>query len=298
MRIPLAIAVSLCIGLSLVSLPAAAAERLKPEDAADQRASIESGLSTDPRLAIQQLTLEAERSGDPELFLLGARRALTQAKDNRDTEAAATAETLALTARDIGAYLSDGDNYGATQWHPVNSERAGPLSAEAALLATEAGALIDEIEAEKAAAAAEAERLRLAALEEDDRKRKPLPPGTGLIAGGSAALVIGVGGLGMMGAGFGLGASAQREVESLLLPQDLDRVAELDQKGSTANVLAYVGGAVGAVGIAVGATLVALGIKKRKAGGGSAAEDSALSRLHVGGWALRESAGLTLGGSF
>ncbi len=125
-----------------------------------------------------------------------------------------------------------------------------------------------------------------------------MAPGTGLIAGGSAALVVGVGGLGMMGAGFALGASAQREVESLVLPQDIDRVPELDQKGSTANVLAYVGGAVGAVGIAVGATLVVLGVKKRKAGGGTAEEDSALSRLHFGGWALNESAGLTVGGSF
>ena len=292
-----AIGVGLCLGLTLLSTPAAAAKKLDPDTAAADRTTVESGLSADPRVAIPALQLEAEYRGDPELFLTGARMAYELAEQERDIEMAETAEALAFVARDIGFYLAIETNYKATDWHPVSRERAESLGAEAALLATDSRSLVEEIEAE-IAAAAEAERLA-AAQANQEKEKKPMKPGTGLIAGGSAALVLGLGGVGIMGAGISMGAAAQRDVEALAAnpPIDIAQVNELDQRGSTANVLAYVGGAVAGVGIAVGAALIVVGVKKRKAAG-AAPEDGALSRIQVGGWALRDSAGLTLGGRF
>ncbi|PRQ02334.1 hypothetical protein ENSA5_24250 [Enhygromyxa salina] len=268
---------------------------LKPDDAADQREQIQAGLASDPHLAIAELRAHGEELGDPELFLIGARLGRDEASSSRDADLASTAAELALIAHDIGRYLADETNYKATDWRPVTSERAAEVAAEAEAIADECVALAEEIEAERAAAAAEAERARLAELEDNNKTRKP---GTGLIAGGSVALVIGASGLGMLGAGLSMGQGLQGKAEALALPAERDRLDELDRQGANANALAYAGGAVAAVGIAVGVALVVVGVKKRKAAGPSAEAGLGSQHLLVGGWLNDESAGLALQGRF
>ncbi|PRQ06884.1 hypothetical protein ENSA7_34220 [Enhygromyxa salina] len=280
--------------LALVTVPrfALAKGGQSPEDAAAQRDQIEAGLAQDPRAAVASLRSAGEELGDPELFLLAAERARDEAQSSRDAALALEAESLALVAQDIGSYLADDTNYSATDWRPVTRDRASELAGEAGSLATQAHTLAEEIEAERAAAAAAAERARLEALTEDKPKRE-LKPGTGLIAGGSAALVLGAGGIGLLGAGIAMGQANQREAESLNLPDELARLEELDRKGATANTLAYVGGVVAGVGVAVGVALIVVGVKKRKAAG-----PQEQASVHMSGWFDNDGGGLALRGSF
>lgn len=291
----------LALSLALLLTPSLAqAKRLKPEDAAVKRAEIEAKLAEDPEGAIEELADWADELGDPELFLLASTLAHQHASMTRDLELAAAAEELALTARDIGMYLADKRNYDATDWRPVSRERAMALALEAKTAADIAQSLIDEIEAEQAAAAAEAERARLAALEAN--KKRARRPGTGLIAGGSVALVFGAGGVGMLGAGLATGQARQREAEALAetldLPAQLDQLEPIDRRGATANAIAYAGGAIAGVGIIVGAALIAVGVKKRKAAGPGAEAKLAPGRVLVGGWLDRRGGGLAVHGRF
>ena len=283
----------------LVATPALAAKgRLKPEEAQEQRSAIEGRtLSMDARAAVDELERAGQENGDPELFLSAAERAYDEAATSRNPILATRAEDLALTARDIGLYLSDEGNYSATSWRPITSERAGALASEAGALAGRARALAAEIEAEIAAAAAAAN------VEEPVETKRELRPGTGLIIGGSVALVIGAGGVGMFSAGMALGAAAQRDAEALaegeLLPSELAELEEIDRRGATANTIAIAGGAVAGVGIIVGAALIAVGVKKRRAAGPP--EDARLSprpQVMVNGWFDRGGGGLSLRGSF
>jgi F0F1-type ATP synthase membrane subunit c/vacuolar-type H+-ATPase subunit K len=278
----------------LALLPSAAlAKGLNPEAAAAQRAQLEAERSSSPRVAIEQLGSWADEFGDPELFLSAAELAQQEAESSRDLELAQLSVTLALTAQDISSYLADERNYGATDWRPVTRDRAAQISLQAQVVADSSRALVREIEAERAAAEAEAERLRNAPVDEPRTRR----PGTGLIAGGSVALVLAGGGIGMLTAGLVSGQARQREAESLMLPAELDRLEQLDSQGATSNALAYAGGAVAGVGIAVGVALIAVGIKRRKA------EPSATATLldHgwlMGGWVDRNGGGLALQGRF
>lgn len=279
------------LALVLALVPVVAEARgLNPDDAAAKRAQIEDGLDTDPRAAIEQLQDAGDESGDPELFLQAAQLAHDEAASSRDAELAEQAAVLARTAEDIGLYLAETRNYDATDWRPVTRERAAELARDAGKLAEDSQSLAQEIHDERAAA--EAARSRNT-TDEPERQRRKAAPGTGMIAGGSAALVIGGGGIGLMVAGLTMGGANQREAESLMLPEELPRLSELDRKGATANTLAYVGGAVAGVGIIAGATLIALGVKRRKAAG-----PSQEANVHVGGYFTTHSAGLSLTGRF
>jgi hypothetical protein len=90
-----------------------------------------------------------------------------------------------------------------------------------------------------------------------------------LIIGGSAALVVGLGGGGLAAAGLVLGAQAQTDVEDPLVYEPEHGDAEA--RGRVANVLAGVGIGVGAVGVGVGVALIVLGVKQRKQAGPSTA---------------------------
>jgi hypothetical protein len=285
---------TVALALALVLAPGVAfGKGLSPDDAAAKRAQLEAERSASPRVAIEQLSSWADELGDPELFLSAAMLAHDEAKSSRDLELAQLAITLALTTVDISSYLADERNYGATDWRPVTRDRAAQILLQAQLLADSSRELVREIEAERAAAAAEAERLRLAALE-DDRERRP---GTGLIIGGSVALVLGAAGVGMLGAGLATGQAHQREAEALSLPAELDRLEEIDRMGATSNAIAYAGGAMAGVGIAVGVALIVVGVKRRNAEPASA---TAWGHEHllVGGWLDRSGGGLSLRGRF
>jgi hypothetical protein len=272
--------------LALIMAPSSAhAKGHSPEDAAAKRAQIEAGLAQDPRAAVEALRSSGEELGDPELFLLAATRARDEARSSRDAALALEAESLALIAQDIGSYLADADNYDATDWRPISRDRAPELATEAGNLADQAHTLAEEIETERAAAAAAAERDRLAGQRDEPKRERQ--PGTGLIIGGSVALVLGVGGVGLLGAGVAMGQARQREAEGLDLPAELARLDELDRQGATSNTLAIAGGVVAGVGVAVGVALIVVGVKKRKAAGPT-----------MSGWFDRDSAGLALRGSF
>jgi hypothetical protein len=286
---------TVALALALVLIPGVAfGKGLTPEDAAAKRAELEAERSSSPRVAIEQLSNWGDELGDPELFLSAATLAHDEAKSSRDLELAQLAITLALTTTDIASYLADERNYDATDWRPVTRDRAAQILLQAQVLTDSSRELVREIEAERAAAEAEAERLRLAALEQP----KGLQPGTGLIIGGSVALVLAAGGLGMLGAGLATGQAHQREAESLMLPAELDRLEELDRMGATSNALAYAGGAVAGVGIAVGVALIVVGVKKRRNAEPSASASWSPDHLLVGGWLDRGGGGLSLRGRF
>jgi hypothetical protein len=286
------------LALALVLVPGLAfGKGHSPEAAAAKRAELEAERSESPRVAIEQLGNWADELGDPELFLSAATLAHDEAKSSRDLELAQLAVTLALTTGDISSYLADERNYDATDWRPVTRDRAAQIKLQAQVLAESSRELILEIEAERAAAEAEAERLRLAALEEQSRERRP---GTGLIIGGSVALALAAGGVGMLTAGLVSGQAHQRDAEALMLPAQLDRLEQIDRMGATSNALAYAGGAVAGVGIAVGVALIVVGVKRRNAEpSGKSASAWGPEHVLVGGWLdHRGGGGLSLQGRF
>jgi hypothetical protein len=283
---------TVALALALVLVPSTAfGKGLSPDDAAAKRAELEAERSSSPRVAIEQLGNWGDELGDPELFLSAATLAYDEAKSSRDLELAELAITLALTTSDISSYLADERNYDATDWRPVTRDRAAQISLQAQVLTDSSRELVREIEAERAAAEAEAERLRLAALVEPEQRR----PGTGMIVGGSLALGLGAAGIGMLTAGLVSGQALQRDANALNLPAELGQLEQLDRKGASANALAYAGGAVAGVGVAVGVALIIVGLKRRNAEPSATASGQ---RLLVDGWLDRNGGGLSVRGRF
>lgn len=195
---------------------------------------------------------------DPVLIVDAGESWREHARSQRSIEAAQTAIVQASVALDMLYFLRDGATSSA--WQPVAPHHVARLIDRAQSVVDDAQALIAELEAEQQRAAAAA-----SAPAEQPRKRGPAKPGTGLMIGGSAALVIGLGGAGLAGAGLVLGAQAQTDVEDPLVYEPEHSAAEA--RGRTANVLAGVGIGVGAVGIAVGVALIVRGVKQRKQAG-------------------------------
>ncbi|HLT37366.1 MAG TPA: hypothetical protein VK034_13830 [Enhygromyxa sp.] len=208
---------------------------------------------------------EGVRLKDPVLILDSAEALRDRAAAERSIDAARSAIDRAAPALDMLYYLRDSSTSAA--WQPVAPEYVGTVITRAESLITDAEALIAAIEDEQRKAAE-------AALTSDDpgktrRERGPAKPGTGLIAAGSAVLVVGLGGAGLGVAGLALGARAQSEVEDPLVYEPEHSAAE--QRGKSANVLAGVGLALAGVGVSAGVALIVLGIKKRKQAGDGAA---------------------------
>jgi hypothetical protein len=276
---------TIALALSL-SLPAPMAwAGITPEQAQQQRDEVQGEASSlAAAAAVELLQREAEERGDPELFLSASERLRQQAEVESDEDLARAAARLASTARDIALYLADERRFAATDWQVVTRERASELADAAEQAMTKAIELADAIVAAKAAESA--------APPPDDEPERTRKPGTALIAGGAAALTIGVGGLAMIGAGMGIGGNAQKEAESLDLPAEQARLDELDRKGAQANLITYVGIAVAGVGLASGIALIAVGVKKR------GRSDDARASLRAAPWFGREAAGLAIGGRF
>jgi hypothetical protein len=192
---------------------------------------------------------------DPVLIIDAGEAWREHARSQRSIEAAQTAIVQVQVALDMLYFLRDGATSSA--WQPVAPEHVGRLIERAQTVVSDAQALIAEIEAEQQRAAEAAN-----APVEEPSKRGPAKPGTGLIIGGSAALVVGLGGAGLAAAGLVLGAQAQTEVEDPLVYEPEHSAAEA--RGRSANVLAGVGIGVGAVGIGVGVALIFLGVKQRR----------------------------------
>ena len=111
--------------------------------------------------------------------------------------------------------------------------------------------------------------------------------GNGLLIGGVALLVVGVGGVGLGGAGFGISSSRINELESLASTNGSPTgypvgdyacrdsgdpcPPTLEGQAQTWNTIGYVGMGVGGALVIVGATLIGLHAAKKKKAGGKAA---------------------------
>jgi hypothetical protein len=195
---------------------------------------------------------------DPVLIVDAGESSREQARAQRSIEAAQIAIARASVALDMLYFLRDGATSSA--WQPVAPHHLALLIDRAQAVVSDAQALIAEIEAEQQRAAAGA-----SAPVEEPRKRGPAKPGTGLIIGGSVALVVGLGGAGLASTGLVLGAQAQTDVEDPLVYEPEHSAAQA--RGRSANVLAGVGIGVGAVGLGVGVALIVSGVKQRKRAG-------------------------------
>jgi hypothetical protein len=226
---------------------------------------------------------------DPVLIIDSAEALRDKAATERSIPAAEAAIERVAPALDMLYFLRDGAT--SDNWQPIAPEYVATVIDRGEALITDAEAVITEIEAEQAAAAEAATEP----VDEGKGERKPGKPGAGLIAGGAAGLVVGAGGLALGVAGLGLGARAQSTVENPTVYAKEHREAE--SQGRNANVMAGVGLALGGVGLILGATLLALGLKKRKAAGGSSEPSEAVEARVAPIW-LQGGAGVGVSGSF
>lgn len=228
-------------------------ETITPESAEIQRAAARmQGKQASDEAARGELLAERGRTlQDPRLLADAAAAFVEHARTTRDDTALDRAEAEAALALDMLGFLASGK--AASAWQPIDTDRLEAEIADVESLLRDVRSLREEIEAERAAAAAPPPPVE---------KRRKLRPGTGLIAGGASALVVGVGGLGLGAAGLAMGQSAQRDVEDPNVYGDA--WLDADAKGELGNDLAIAGFVVAGVGLAAGATLVGLGVKKRR----------------------------------
>jgi hypothetical protein len=251
---------SLVVATALVGLspaPAWAGKRppkVTVEGAAAARSAAEAEAAGDA----QALLDAAEASGDPLLFLAAAKARLADAETPQDAELARDPARVAL---DILHFVKAGDASGRWQVIPAGDARA--YIGEVEELLQEVAAEIERMEEEARAAEAAGDE-DVVASEEPERERKP---GSGLIAGGSGLLVLGLGGAALGVYELTVSLSAQSDVEAVD-PTDLATINRLDEEGERANMLSWVGLAVGVVGVGAGVALLLVGSKKRKAGSG------------------------------
>lgn len=247
----------LVMGLALAPLRARADEPdITPESTSSARFDVErEGQGMIGRGELQAASDLYWQKGiqlkDPVLIVGAAEQLRELSERDRSIPAARSGLERLLLAFDMLYFLRDSAT--ASAWQPLDAGQITTVLDRAQRVQTELQQLIAEIEAEEAAAAAPPPV-------EEERK---LAPGTGMIIGGTVAIVLGLGAGGMGAAGLALGYSAQQDVEDPLVYADEHRAAE--QRGKTGNVLAGVGFALAGVGVAAGAALLVLGMKKRKA---------------------------------
>jgi hypothetical protein len=247
----------LVMGLALAPLRAYAGEPdITPESTSSARFDVErEGQGMIGRGELQAASDLYWQKGiqlkDPVLVVGAAEQLRELSKRDRSIPAARSGLERLLLAFDMLYFLRDSAT--ASAWQPLDAGQITTVLDRAQRVQTELQQLIAEIEAEEAAAA-------VPPPVEDERK---LGPGTGMIIGGTVAIVLGLGAGGMGAAGLAIGYSAQQDVEDPLVYEDEHRAAE--QRGRTGNVLAGVGFALAGVGVAAGAALLVLGMKKRKA---------------------------------
>jgi hypothetical protein len=193
---------------------------------------------------------------DPLLIVQAAEAWREHARKQRSIDAANSAIATVQVALDMLYFLRDSAT--SADWQPIEPAQVHMIIGRGEVVISEANALIAEIEDE----------IRRA--NEPPPEPKGPKPGTGLIAGGSVMIVVGLGGAGLGVAGLFMGAAAQRDVEDPLVYEP--EHSEAEARGRRSNVFAGVGLALAGVGVGVGAALIALGVKKRKLAGGAATE--------------------------
>jgi hypothetical protein len=225
---------------------------------------------------------------DPVLIIDCGEAWRNHAREQRSIESAQAAIDRTAVALDMLYFLRDGAT--SSSWQPVAPEYLATVIERAEAVVSDAQALIAEIEEEQRLAAEAA-----AAPPDEEPKRGPMRPGTGLIIGGAAAMVVGVGGAGLGIGGLALGAQAQDDVENPIVYEPEHSAAEA--RGRRANVLAGVGFALAGVGVGVGVALIYLGVKKRKQSGGESEAEAQAGAMVVPSVG-RSGAGLSVVGRF
>ena len=252
------------VSLSPTAFAAPSADAITPESANEARFGVEQQGkqlidSGSPGEAAELYWTEGVRLKDPVLILDSAEALRDQAAAERSIPGAEAAIERVAPALDMLYFLRDGA--GSASWQPLAAEHLPTVITRAEALVSDAKALIAAIEDEQRRAAEAA----AAPVEPEKSSRGPAKPGTGLIAAGSAAAVLGLGGAGLGVAGLLIGNQAQADVEDPLVYEPEHSAAEA--RGQNANVLAGVGFAVAGVGVGVGVALIVLGLKKRKRAG-------------------------------
>lgn len=102
--------------------------------------------------------------------------------------------------------------------------------------------------------------------------------GTGLIAAGAVSLGVGVGALAVMGAGMARAHAA----EDFSATQGPDQRREQISRGLAGNAMAVAGAVTGGVTVVLGAVLVGLGVKRRRADAPTLSLRPAVSRRLLG----------------
>lgn len=274
---------------------------LTPAEAEPKREAIRSAVADDVKAekwgdAADTTESNAAQLGDPLSFRDAAQHRLAQAKADRDIDAANAAIETAKIALDILHYydaVAGGEV--ESEWLPIEPSSASSSISEVEGIVSDAEELIAEIEAEQAAGEGGGGGATPAgkAKNKKKRERKPAQPGTVFIAIGSAFAVIGLGGAGLGVAELVISSKKQKEVEKLTLPDDQSEVERLDEEGSKANKLGYVGLGIAAAGLAVGVPLIVVGVMRRKKGNPGAAV-----QLRVAPMMSRGFGGVALQGRF
>lgn len=275
------------------------APSLSPENAESKREAIRDAAKEDIEAenyaaAAETLAENAALLGDPVTYMEAAELHLEQAKKDRDTEQCEATIEVATVALDILHFydaVASGD--ATSKWKVIDPGDAAGMIAETEALIEEAETLIETIEEEETAAAAEDAGDGGTPVGPVDQSPREKKPGTGLLIGGAVAASVGVAGVSMAIAGLVISRGKQREVEELERPADDDEIAAIDEEGKQANLIAFIGAGVGAVGLAVGVPLLIVGAKKRKEG-----KTTAATTLRVTPAITRTSSGLSLSGRF
>ncbi|MEX1369035.1 MAG: hypothetical protein AB1Z98_38265 [Nannocystaceae bacterium] len=240
---------------------------LSPEAAEPKREAIRAAVAEDVEAenweAAADETLDnATLLGDPITYQEAAEFRYQQARADRDIDAANDAIEMARVTLDmLHFYEAVAEGEAHSDWRPIEPSMAGSFVSDTQDKIEPAEGLIAEIEAEREAGGDE-----VAAPAAKKKRKRDKKPGVTFIAVGSAFAAIGAGGLSMVAAGTIISAQRQKEVESLTLPDDQAEVERLDDEGSQANLIAYIGAGVAVAGLAVGVPLIVVGVMRRKNG--------------------------------
>ncbi len=264
---------------------------LTPEAAEPKRDAIRAAVASDVEseswdAAASETETNAALLGDPISYQEAAEFRYKQAEADRDVDAAKQGIEDAQIALDILHYydaVASGE--ASSNWKVIDPSSAGSLIFDTEALIARTEELIEEIESDDDDVGSGAGAGAGKATKE--RKKRETKPGTVMIAVGSAATLIGAGGLSMVGAGMAISAQKQNEVEEQVLPDDQDEVTRLDREGNQANLIAYIGAGVAVAGLGAGITLIVIGAKRRKEAGNGPSSASlqvvpALSRRFSG----------------
>lgn len=273
---------------------------LTPDSAEEKRQAIRDAVASDVEgerwsAAAEETENNAALLGDPVSYQQAAEYRLEQAKADRDIDAANAAIETATIALDIFHFYDAVDSGEAvSDWKVIDPSTAAGSASEVEGLIERAEELIEEIEAEQAETDDGGGGGSDAAVAKKKRKKRgKAKPGTVFLGVGAGLAAVGLAGAAAGIAGLVISSKKQEEVEGFTgIDQQADR-DRLDEEGSRANLIGWVGLGVGAVGLAAGTALIVVGVMRRKKAGPSSS-----ARIQVAPSFTAKSGGLVLQGRF